>query len=390
MFLIDFGISKIFRDGNGRHIAFKESKPFIGTTRYAAISAHMGHELSRKDDLESLGYVLIFLFKGNLPWQNMQHLSDKEKTKQVGELKKSIKLQDLCVDMPIEFQKYLDYVRRLTFKATPDYKYLRSLMQCAGSQNNVDYTTDKFDWYHNPKELIQSPLKSFKVEKKNTLINSPDIANFVLEGKKKSTSAHEPNQNVRQSSYSTDQAQQQINSLHLNRLNGYGQLNLSELSNQFLVPPDSKFNSKLESSSEHHTSNLSAVNSSVYIQHQHSFMLFDNSPKYDEYDKDAEKIMRGSSLLNGCQKDDENRIDEFHHYLSPHSSQLHNSEKEIKKQGHSQTHGTKLSSQLQNNLNRLQINPASQLQNSPASQLQNSPSSLFASCEIPDEEDQKD
>ncbi len=68
VYLIDYGISKIYRDVSGRHISFKEGKPFIGTTRYASIAAHCGHELGRKDDLESLAYVMIFLLKGNLPW----------------------------------------------------------------------------------------------------------------------------------------------------------------------------------------------------------------------------------------------------------------------------------------------------------------------------------
>lgn len=64
MYLIDYGISKIFLDSKGNHIKFNSDKPFLGTTRYASISAHKGFELSRKDDLESLGYVLIFLAKG--------------------------------------------------------------------------------------------------------------------------------------------------------------------------------------------------------------------------------------------------------------------------------------------------------------------------------------
>jgi serine/threonine protein kinase len=68
IYLIDFGISKIYKDKNNRHISFKDNKPFIGTTRYAAIAAHEGHELGRKDDLESLAYVLIFFLKGSLPW----------------------------------------------------------------------------------------------------------------------------------------------------------------------------------------------------------------------------------------------------------------------------------------------------------------------------------
>lgn len=66
IYLVDFGISKYFKDEKNQHIEFNESKPFIGTTRYASISAHKGHELGRKDDLESLAYVLIYLLKGLL------------------------------------------------------------------------------------------------------------------------------------------------------------------------------------------------------------------------------------------------------------------------------------------------------------------------------------
>jgi hypothetical protein len=55
-------------DDKNRHVTYKENKPFIGTTRYASIAAHQGIELSRKDDFESLAYVLLFLLKGILPW----------------------------------------------------------------------------------------------------------------------------------------------------------------------------------------------------------------------------------------------------------------------------------------------------------------------------------
>lgn len=64
LYLVDYGISKYFRDIDGQHIPPTTGKPFLGTTRYASIAAHLGEETSRKDDLESLGYVLVYLFKG--------------------------------------------------------------------------------------------------------------------------------------------------------------------------------------------------------------------------------------------------------------------------------------------------------------------------------------
>lgn len=66
---------------------FKENKPFVGTTRYASINAHKGFELSRRDDLESIGYMLIYMLKGKLPWQTFHNVNEKEKVKIVGQMK---------------------------------------------------------------------------------------------------------------------------------------------------------------------------------------------------------------------------------------------------------------------------------------------------------------
>jgi serine/threonine protein kinase len=68
--LIDFGITKRFRDPiTGEHISFKKNKGFMGTLRFSSINATRGHEQSRRDDLEALGYMLaFFLSNGRLPW----------------------------------------------------------------------------------------------------------------------------------------------------------------------------------------------------------------------------------------------------------------------------------------------------------------------------------
>ncbi|CAD8136875.1 unnamed protein product [Paramecium octaurelia] len=144
VYLVDFGISKKYKV-NGQHIPFQEQKPFMGTTRYASIPAHKGYELSRRDDLESLGYVFIYLLKGNLPWQNITSSSDKEKTRLVGKLKMELETKDLCKGLPIEIQRYMDYVQKLKFPSTPDYKYLLSLFQKIAQQQGFQLDK-KFDW----------------------------------------------------------------------------------------------------------------------------------------------------------------------------------------------------------------------------------------------------
>ena len=145
VFIIDFGISKYFRDMHGRHIIYRENKPFIGTTRYASISSHKGVELARKDDLESLGYMLLFLKNGGLPWQNLV-ISEKEKNKVVGKMKEKISNQELCKDLPTEFIAFFDYVKGMSFKDEPDYNYLRSLFIKIAQDNHFDLEDNIWDW----------------------------------------------------------------------------------------------------------------------------------------------------------------------------------------------------------------------------------------------------
>ena len=78
LFIIDYGIGKFYKINN-KHIDLRTGKSFIGTTRYASIAAHDGNEVSRKDDLESLFYVLIYLYKKQLPWQNIKTKFDENK-----------------------------------------------------------------------------------------------------------------------------------------------------------------------------------------------------------------------------------------------------------------------------------------------------------------------
>ncbi|KAA0195488.1 hypothetical protein HAZT_HAZT010269 [Hyalella azteca] len=140
LFLIDFGLAKKYRDTRTRtHIPYREDKNLTGTARYASINAHLGIEQSRRDDIESLGYVLMYFNRGSLPWQGLKAATKKQKYEKISEKKMSTPA------FPAEFAMYLNYCRGLRFDEPPDYMYLRQLFRILFRtlHHQYDYT---FDW----------------------------------------------------------------------------------------------------------------------------------------------------------------------------------------------------------------------------------------------------
>jgi casein kinase 1 len=126
LYLMDFGLAKRFKNNNV-HLVLKTGKKMVGTPRYASINSHNGLELSRRDDLESLGYILIYFALGSLPWQNSQGKTKEEKYEDIRKKKIQTDIKDLCKELPDEFLLYMQYVRGLEYAQKPDYKYLREL-----------------------------------------------------------------------------------------------------------------------------------------------------------------------------------------------------------------------------------------------------------------------
>ncbi len=127
VYLIDYGLSKRYKDKNsGQHIPYRENKQLVGTVRYASINAHLGIEQSRRDDLEGIGYVLVYFYLGRLPWQNK---TDKGKplTQKITEKKLTTPPELLCKKMPREFSYYFHYCKNLKFEDRPDYNSLKSM-----------------------------------------------------------------------------------------------------------------------------------------------------------------------------------------------------------------------------------------------------------------------
>lgn len=130
IYLIDFGLSKSYVDRYGKHIPLQSSSQFKGTPRYCSIANHSYLEQSRKSDLESLGYVLIYFAKGGkLPWMGIRAKDKQEKYKQIMAKKMEYKPHLLCANLPSCFYEYMNYVQNMGWSEDPKYDYLKSLFQ---------------------------------------------------------------------------------------------------------------------------------------------------------------------------------------------------------------------------------------------------------------------
>ena len=183
IYLIDFGLSKKYKNQkNNQHIPYKEGRSFIGNARYASINTHLGIEQSRRDDLESIGYILVFFLKGTLPWKGSGGKSEKNYQK-ILEKKLQIPTEILCYNLPEEIIYYLNYCKNLRFEDKPDYDYFRGLFIKMLCNCNLIYglTKDmlKFDWcFENPQKTIWSVYNKKKLEDYKSSFMSPSKSNI--------------------------------------------------------------------------------------------------------------------------------------------------------------------------------------------------------------------
>ena len=144
---IDFGLSKRYRHPRTlQHIPYRDGRSLTGTPRYASINNHLGIEQSRRDDLESIGYVLVYFLRGVLPWQGLKAKTASKKYKMIMEKKQSVSISELCQGCPVQFAEYLTYCRSLSFDSKPDMQYLRGLFRDLYIQQGYANSGLEWDW----------------------------------------------------------------------------------------------------------------------------------------------------------------------------------------------------------------------------------------------------
>ncbi|KAJ7645263.1 kinase-like domain-containing protein [Mycena rosella] len=172
--VIDFGLAKKFRDSRTfLHIPYKQDDFHgVGTSLFAAINTHLGVESSRRDDLESLAYMLIYFLRGTLPWRKLRAPAAPPSTylasgvttpynpvSATWDLIRDSKLAAeplLTCGLPPEFDVLYRYARGLEFDDLPDYEGLRTLFRALATRLDIAYDGE-FDWSVPPPSSGHAP-----------------------------------------------------------------------------------------------------------------------------------------------------------------------------------------------------------------------------------------
>jgi len=177
IYIIDFGLAKkYFSTSKNSHIKFCTGKSLTGTARYCARNAHRGYEQSRRDDVESIGYVLMYFLLGSLPWQGLKIKQGEEQFQKIAEKKYNTSFEELCKGQPNEFLMYFKHVDSLEFEEEPNYDFLIGLFQEMINKycNNCYYD---FDWKKNVIKHLSD----------NQLVNGKDVSLLVNKNNGQST-----------------------------------------------------------------------------------------------------------------------------------------------------------------------------------------------------------
>jgi len=167
IYLADFGLSEFYRNEKTGVYVPDVLKPPCGTPRYMSLNTHKCRQQTPRDDIEALGYCLIyFLYGGRLPWMGILANTPDKMIQLIGNVKRSLPLEKLCQGQPKQFIKFIEHVRKLGFYDLPDYDYLRGLLdEILKEQGEVD--DGYFDWipYLSSMREIQIKKRRKQLEK---------------------------------------------------------------------------------------------------------------------------------------------------------------------------------------------------------------------------------
>lgn len=242
VYIIDFGLSKEYIDfKTNEHLPFKDGRRFIGTPRYASIGTHLGYRQSRRDDLESIAYIVIYFILGELPWQGIKAKSKSVKKEKILEIKHKCDFKSEK-NLPKELIIFLEYCKNLGYDEKPDYKYIYKLFNIMiGNFADGDFEINRYIWdwnlqmlaAHDNQHLYKSLSTSFKKLFEGYPVDSFDEylkalslhtggSNINLPTTSSTTSNTNPNPNVCKDDSNLDQLNEDFKQIDLSKGLGSG------------------------------------------------------------------------------------------------------------------------------------------------------------------------
>jgi len=179
IYIIDFGLAKKYYSvSKAQHIKFVKGKQLIGTARYCGRNAHRGFEQGRRDDIESIGYVLMYFLLGVLPWQGLKVKKNEDQFKRIADKKETTTFEELTAGQPSEFLLYFQHCDNLKFEDQPNYIYLIGLFQNVIDRYCQDCFYD-FDWKKDSCSYYSRTLKERKSIDVSLIVNRNNDASGI-------------------------------------------------------------------------------------------------------------------------------------------------------------------------------------------------------------------
>ena len=271
IYLIDFGLGqKYISLKTGKHIEFKFTGYMTGTARYASRNALRGKCLSRRDDIESFMYMILYFLAKKLPWQGLKAKNMGEKYKKIYNYKKDFNYKSFCKNYPIEITNLFDYVYSLAFNEKPSYQYMREMFKKILEQNNL-FIKDFFSW------MDKKEYEDINTEKRRAISETKDKYN---ENRKKIRTSITGN--LKESTIA-------VTNLRLSRINS-SKINLEESHNDNINEEDNNINNIDNDININNEKNTNLLSTGTNIKHKLDKYPDDEEEKKYELKKELEII----------------------------------------------------------------------------------------------------
>ena len=303
VYLLDFGLAKKYRSSRTlEHYPIVKSKNLIGTARYASINALNGLTQSRRDDLEAIGYVLMYFLRGRLPWQGIPVRNKEERYRKIMEKKMATSAEELCQGFPNEFTNYINYTRNLQYEQDPDYGFLKSLFVNVLKKENCNKTNEistLMESKYNPinKNRVITTMNNMD-NTMNTNISNKNIQNNksnVLNNSRNKNNNNNNNNNVA----SNISMHKNVAFNHTNYEGSALKINEAEINNNIIRTPNDN-NNNIDINDLNVQKNNYMENNDINKNYSSALKNIDNNNYNNEKDQNDSKAKKLRQQKDNC------------------------------------------------------------------------------------------